>query len=1447
MLDPHIWWQGYQLRLPGMAQQEILRRDPANTLSPTMAGADGRPLAFPLLTAQQWQISCLGQTSNGEPGEGFLAVSPTGIRYAFNHLVYQPALASDLGDRGALQRFRASMLVTRIEDRFGNALDFSYDRDRLIAISSGSEARLKIDYRADVPTLIDRVVLNPGAASSRIWTYRYDGLGSGRETLASVDLADGTSWNYQLQALAEAALAYRSGSSCRGAAPFETDQAFSGSMTSPRGLTQRLAFKGVRHGRTGVADTCEKSLPFPWAPAEYDTLSLVQRSYSGSSVGTPAWSYRYSAGSESPAWAEAIDPDGRVDRTTFSNLADRSEGRILSVDTDRQANGSASRRVTLDYATSSGPYPAALGFAPRPRSNVAAEAAMQPLGKKSLLQDGDTYTTEFQAFNTFAQPTLIRRGNTIAGQPGLGLELEYLNDSSHWMLGLTTSVTDTANRQVILRQTYDPTRITLTQQDRFGAKEASYAYTPQGLLASMSDGNGLTTHYQDYMLGIPRRVVYADGGSETSMVDGLGNVVGRTDRAGTVTSYSYDPMGRVTRVGAPQGDSVAWNDTVLTYEFDPQSRWGLQGGHWRTHQQRGTVITLTYYDALQRPFLSFLRDNGNDVSLRRSFDWKGQAVFEAYAVSGIADVDQQRLGIRTEYDGLGRVIRTSEDSEQGVLVSTHGYLGGARTQTTDAKGVVTTRHWQVLDEPSFTDVVKVEAAEGVTQTVLRDAYGLPSSITQSGLYENAPMSQTRHYVYDNHKRLCRTLEPEIGSTIVDYDVGGRVAWTAQGVQVSGNECGREQVGDGSKTRRTYDAMNRLLSVSYPAGTRGASFGYDALGSLLYADTGISRWTYGYNKRGLPTSETLTVEGVPYAIGYSYDANGSVAGTVYPDGRVIDHAPDGWGRPTRAGQFATSARYLPDGALQYFRYGNGIEYLAEQNTRHLPKNMSYALPGGGLLFSQDFSYDALGNLKQATDLSDTATSRREFGYDALGRLTRAVLPGAVNSETYSYDPFNNIRRIVNDSGLQRDYQYDPMNRLINARGANGQVHHFAYDGRGNVVQRDATPFTFDFANRLTEVVGRESYDYDAFGHRVLKTRLGVGGSKSVYVYSRSGKLLFQRDHDVASSETDFVYLGGALVAQATTRKLDQPGAISFTPGSPTDGKYTIAWGSAGGAATYELEESHDGGAWQHIYRGSSTSYTYSSFENQRVGGTFIYRLRACASTCGQWTQSGSMGVSPEKALRFHFPQGVQRTDYTIAWDPSYSASTYDVDEGETDRSGNLVWTRVATGWTQNSLVRPGNRVGTYQYRVASHNAYGNRGWFFSDHTQKVVVDPGVGGPPSQPRLTSPAPGMRQVRFPFGLRVAWDPVARVSHYQVSSNTSFSCQTAATECLFSAIRQGDYVMSVAACNADGCSTPSTVITTLVVMGGVPTREESASLESLPKSSGEPDAEPTGRHHAE
>ncbi|EIL95298.1 hypothetical protein [Rhodanobacter spathiphylli] len=157
--EPMTWWTGYQLIVPGSGSQDLLRRAAENTLSPTMVGK-----AFPIVTRQNWMVSCGVQTDDGVSGEGFTAVTPDGTTYTFNHLVYRwaPSMTRPFGSNpmnlqasgmqsmaaldDLLRRRQASMLVTHVEDRFGNYLDYTYDGANLQSITASDGRALNLTY-----------------------------------------------------------------------------------------------------------------------------------------------------------------------------------------------------------------------------------------------------------------------------------------------------------------------------------------------------------------------------------------------------------------------------------------------------------------------------------------------------------------------------------------------------------------------------------------------------------------------------------------------------------------------------------------------------------------------------------------------------------------------------------------------------------------------------------------------------------------------------------------------------------------------------------------------------------------------------------------------------------------------------------------------------------------------------------------------------------------------------------------------------------------------------------------------------------------------------------------------------------------------------------------------------------------------------------------------------
>lgn len=77
------YWNGYWLDLPGNGQQALLE-EPSPELPAPPSGT------YPWITKSFWRISCESSTANGYPGEGFIAVSPKGVKYHFDYVVQVP-------------------------------------------------------------------------------------------------------------------------------------------------------------------------------------------------------------------------------------------------------------------------------------------------------------------------------------------------------------------------------------------------------------------------------------------------------------------------------------------------------------------------------------------------------------------------------------------------------------------------------------------------------------------------------------------------------------------------------------------------------------------------------------------------------------------------------------------------------------------------------------------------------------------------------------------------------------------------------------------------------------------------------------------------------------------------------------------------------------------------------------------------------------------------------------------------------------------------------------------------------------------------------------------------------------------------------------------------------------------------------------------------------------
>ncbi len=399
----------------------------------------------------------------------------------------------------------------------------------------------------------------------------------------------------------------------------------------------------------------------------------------------------------------------------------------------------------------------------------------------------------------------------------------------------------------------------------------------------------------------------------------------------------------------------------------------------------------------------------------------------------------------------------------------------------------------------------------------------------------SPASVTRSYVYDQYQRLCKTIEPESGATVVDYDAAGNVIWSASGLSLSSTtSCDRDQVPASAKVVRTYTVRNQVESVSFPDGIGNQVLTYTPDGLVEAIATNNSNGggtvtnSYLYNHRRLMTLERLDAAGTATDYAYGYDSNGSLASNTW-HGMTVDYAPNALGQPTKAGSFATDVSYWPNGAIKQFTYGNGIVHTMQQNARQLPERSTDAL-GDVRPLDSGYAYDANGNVKQITDYSAGGRRSVAMSYDGLDRLTYASSP-MFGTAAYGYDALDNlISAQISGGNSARNYWYiyNAQNRLASITDGPGgaTVVGLDYDARGNLSNKNGVLYSFDIGNQLRSVSGsRGAYLYDGKGLRVLDT---VNGISKRTQYGSGGQLVYVSDART-NTVSDYIYLSGSLVS------------------------------------------------------------------------------------------------------------------------------------------------------------------------------------------------------------------------------------------------------------------------------------------------------------------------------
>lgn len=605
----------------------------------------------------------------------------------------------------------------------------------------------------------------------------------------------------------------------------------------------------------------------------------------------------------------------------------------------------------------------------------------------------------------------------------------------------------------------------------------------------------------------------------------LGLISVSRDPNSLATSYSWDSLGRLTRIAPPDGESM----TTICYR-----PWAVGSpGAWALLRRGGSAGCGT---TAAQPA-------------------EGSETVEAYVYDGSGRLSREIRLLPNSVNGRYLAARITERNEIGLVSAVSEWEPcGSGTDLSTCFASTATRKTVFSNFDLFGRPRSIALPDGTAVTKSyddRDEGGafLPATDTRENTWTtNVADGTTFQGVRkDLFGRLLIVAEPKLVSepgdtgplTFHRYDVHDQVAEVkAQPLLPRGDA--REQVrlfkrnsfgfltsethpetGMSPTTWGSFTALGHPQSMTSGSGagavTRTTT--YDALGRVLTISSGSvyldSRWDGEGQARPDKPFGRLTHQ-LSYNPGtsakerieewFTFDGLGgrlskrevTISGTGFPTlstqeswaydsfGSTIRHSrPASAGsrgfvesRTIRAGYLAEvrgnglpvvrDIQYGAAGQLQRYTTGpgtsNDIVTVIEPDPSGMARPRSIRATRGGqpLFETGTYSWDGAGNILAMGD--------ETFAYDARSRLKRA------GATTFQYDAFGNLT----GTSTEGDWTVDP---------ATNRIAGHTYDSRGNVLSAGSEAYTWDALNRMTSQTSLGQsyrYAYDGAGERLVRS-------------------------------------------------------------------------------------------------------------------------------------------------------------------------------------------------------------------------------------------------------------------------------------------------------------------------------------------------------------------------
>jgi len=313
----------------------------------------------------------------------------------------------------------------------------------------------------------------------------------------------------------------------------------------------------------------------------------------------------------------------------------------------------------------------------------------------------------------------------------------------------------------------------------------------------------------------------------------------------------------------------------------------------------------------------------------------------------------------------------------------------------------------------------------------------------------------------------------------------------------------------------------MVAVTYGGGSAGSYRAFDAMGRV--------------------TAQYQRTDSVNYLTEATYYLDSSLHTEVYPavpgasDRRTVTYTPDNAGRlgswSSSSTSYAVAASvssigYASHNAINTETYGNSLIHAVSYNNRQQPSEiklgtssnstsvvdinytysdsthvnngnvLSLSYSGGGLSYTQEFTYDTLNRLSTATEKTGSTTNW---------------------SQTNACDRYNN--RQIDLGGGSYNLAFSSTTNRITTSG-------YSYDSSGNLINDGTHSYGFDAESKVAKVDSTTAYVYDGEGNRVKK----LVGESTRFIYGIGGKLVAEYDSSTGNLKKE--YLAGGITIEPT---------------------------------------------------------------------------------------------------------------------------------------------------------------------------------------------------------------------------------------------------------------------------------------------------------------------------